>query len=116
MAGIVLIYNQAKMQTKILKLNQNKPEISKIRQAARIIKAGKRVAFPTETVYGLGANALDVKSVKKIFEAKGRPSDNPLIIHISDIADLGMLADNIPEIAYELAEKFWPGPLTLVLK
>lgn len=104
------------MQTKILKINPKNPQISKIRQAAKIIKSGGLVAFPTETVYGLGANALDAKSVKKIFVAKGRPSDNPLIIHIADMADLDMLADHIPSMAYDLMDRFWPGPLTLVLK
>lgn len=104
------------MQTKILRVNPKNPSISQIRQAAKIIKSGGVVAFPTETVYGLGANALDSKSVGKIFVAKGRPSDNPLIVHISDIAEVGILADNIPNIAYDLMERFWPGPLTLVLK
>ncbi len=104
------------MQTKTLKINPKNPQISKIRQVAKIIKSGGLVAFPTETVYGLGANALDAKSVKKIFVAKGRPSDNPLIIHIADMADIGMLADHIPGIAYDLMDRFWPGPLTLVLK
>ena len=104
------------MQTRILKVSSKNPSLSQIRKAARIIKSGGLVAFPTETVYGLGANALDSKSVRKIFEAKGRPSDNPLIIHISDIAELGILAENIPSTAFDLIEKFWPGPLTLVLK
>lgn len=104
------------MQTKILKINSKNPQISKIRQAAKIIKSGNVVAFPTETVYGLGANALDSKSVKKIFIAKGRPSDNPLIIHISDSVDLKMLVKQIPHTAHKLINKFWPGPLTLVLK
>ena len=116
MTADILFKNQAKMQTKILKINPKKPQISKIKQAAKIIKSGNLVAFPTETVYGLGANALDSKSVKKIFIAKGRPSDNPLIIHISDIADLKILVDSIPNTAHELINKFWPGPLTLVLK
>jgi len=116
MTARVIFKNQAKMQTRILKINPKNPQISKIRQAAKIIKSGNLVAFPTETVYGLGANALDSKSVKKIFIAKGRPSDNPLIIHISDIADLKMLVDYIPNTAHELINKFWPGPLTLVLK
>ncbi|MBS3922024.1 MAG: threonylcarbamoyl-AMP synthase [Nitrosarchaeum sp.] len=116
MTASVLFKNQVKMQTKVIKINPKNPEISKIRQAAKIIKSGNLVAFPTETVYGLGANALDSKSVKKIFVAKGRPSDNPLIVHISDIADLKMLVEHIPSIAYELIERFWPGPLTLVLK
>jgi L-threonylcarbamoyladenylate synthase len=104
------------MQTRILKINPKNPNLSQIRKAAKIIQTGKLVAFPTETVYGLGANALDHTAVKKIFEAKGRPSDNPLIIHISDIADLGILADAIPKAAFDLIDRFWPGPLTLVLK
>ncbi|MGQ0606567.1 MAG: L-threonylcarbamoyladenylate synthase [Candidatus Nitrosotenuis sp.] len=104
------------MQTKILKINPKNPQVRLIRQAAKTIKSGRVVAFPTETVYGLGANALDTVSVGKIFEAKGRPSDNPLIVHISDVADIGMLADHIPSVAYDLIDRFWPGPLTLVLK
>ncbi|ASJ09619.1 threonylcarbamoyl-AMP synthase [Thermococcus siculi] len=86
-----------------------------IRIAARLILDGKLVAFPTETVYGLGADALNARAVKRIFEAKGRPADNPLIIHIADFDDLGKLAREIPEEAKLLAEKFWPGPLTMVL-
>lgn len=108
--------DSTKMETKIIRINPKNPQISKIRQASKIIKSGNLVAFPTETVYGLGANALDPKSVKKIFVAKGRPSDNPLIIHISNVADLGILVDYIPNTAYALMDKFWPGPLTLVLK
>ena len=104
------------MQTKVFKVNPKNPSHSQIRKASQVIKAGRLVAFPTETVYGLGANALDTHAVKKIFEAKGRPSDNPLIVHISDVAELGILADHIPESAFKLIEKFWPGPLTLVLK
>ena len=87
----------------------------KIRIAARFILEGKLVAFPTETVYGLGADALNASAVKGIFEAKGRPADNPLIIHIADFNDLKRLAREIPEEARLLARKFWPGPLTLVL-
>lgn len=104
------------MQTKILKINPKNPSTMQIRQAAKAIKSKRLVAFPTETVYGLGANALDSNSVKKIFVAKGRPSDNPLIVHISDVADLGILAENIPGMAFDLIDRFWPGPLTLVLK
>lgn len=104
------------MQTRITRVNPKNPNIVQIRKAAKIIKSGNLVAFPTETVYGLGANALDSKAVKKIFLAKGRPSDNPLIVHISDIADLGILSDDIPKAAFDLIERFWPGPLTLVLK
>ncbi|ASJ12938.1 L-threonylcarbamoyladenylate synthase [Thermococcus thioreducens] len=87
----------------------------KIRVAARFILRGKLVAFPTETVYGLGADALNEKAVKRIFEAKGRPPDNPLIVHISDFDDLRKLAGDIPKEAKLLAERFWPGPLTVVL-
>lgn len=104
------------MQTKILKINPKNPKSSQIRQAAKIIRSGKLVAFPTETVYGIGANALDPYAVKRIFVAKGRPSDNPLIVHISDIADLGILVDHIPESSFDVIDKFWPGPLTIVFK
>ena len=83
--------------------------------AADIIKHGGLVAIPTETVYGLGANGLDPVAVKKIFEAKGRPQDNPLILHIADSSALDTLCHSIPESAYALAAAFWPGPLTMVL-
>ena len=89
---------------------------SNIRRAAKLLIQGKLVAFPTETVYGLGANALDSLAVKKIFKAKGRPSDNPLIVHIATIKELDMVADQVPEIARKLMKKFWPGPLTFVLR
>lgn len=105
-----------KMHTRVLKVNPKRPEPEKIRTAARRIKMGDLVAFPTETVYGLGADALDAKAVRKIFVAKGRPSDNPLIIHICDRKDLSVLAVRIPDMAYSLADAFWPGPLTMVLK
>jgi len=87
----------------------------KIRVAGRLILEGKLVAFPTETVYGLGADALNEEAVRRIFEAKGRPADNPLIVHIADFSDLKKLARKIPREARLLAERFWPGPLTLVL-
>ncbi|WP_297536517.1 L-threonylcarbamoyladenylate synthase [Thermococcus sp.] len=87
----------------------------KIKVAARLILGGKLVAFPTETVYGLGADALNEKAVRRIFEAKGRPADNPLIVHIAEFDDLKKLAREIPEEARLLAKKFWPGPLTIVL-
>jgi len=103
------------MKTKILKINPRKPEINKIKSAAKIIKSGGLVAFPTETVYGLGADVFNQSAVKKIFLAKGRPFDNPLIIHIANIKDLYKLAEKIPETAIKLAKKFWPGPLTMVL-
>ena len=83
--------------------------------AANLIKNGELVAIPTETVYGLGANGLDEQAVIKIFEAKGRPQDNPLILHLADGAEMERYCRDIPKEAYLLAEKFWPGPLTMVL-
>ncbi|MBQ8358873.1 MAG: threonylcarbamoyl-AMP synthase [Oscillospiraceae bacterium] len=83
--------------------------------AAKLIKQGDLVAIPTETVYGLGANGLDPDAVAKIFIAKGRPQDNPLILHIDNTDQLETLCHSIPEAAYRLAERFWPGPLTMVL-
>ncbi|MEX2599973.1 MAG: L-threonylcarbamoyladenylate synthase, partial [Dehalococcoidia bacterium] len=83
--------------------------------AAEAIRNGRLVGMPTETVYGLGADALSAEAVARIFEAKGRPADNPLIVHIADIADLETVAASVPEQARLLAEAFWPGPLTLVL-
>ena len=83
--------------------------------AAEIIKSGGLVAIPTETVYGLGANGLNPDAVAKIFEAKGRPQDNPLILHVADAVEIEKFCHSIPESAYKLAEKFWPGPLTMVL-
>ena len=83
--------------------------------AAEIIKNGGLVAIPTETVYGLGANGLDEHAVIKIFEAKGRPQDNPLILHIAGPEQIEEFAHHIPRAAYDLAEKFWPGPLTMIL-
>ncbi|KPU62622.1 hypothetical protein EP1X_07965 [Thermococcus sp. EP1] len=87
----------------------------KIKIAARFIKEAKLVAFPTETVYGLGADALNDNAVRKIFKAKGRPPDNPLIIHIAEFNQVYELARDVPERAKILAENFWPGPLTIVL-
>ena len=83
--------------------------------AAELIKNGELVAIPTETVYGLGANGLDELAVAKIFEAKGRPQDNPLILHICDAGQMELFCHSIPQAAYDLAETFWPGPLTMVL-
>ena len=99
------------MQTNIL--SAASPETAAI--AAELIRAGELVAIPTETVYGLGANGLDENAVMKIFEAKGRPQDNPLILHVADAKWMERFCHDIPEEAWLLAEKFWPGPLTLVL-
>ena len=86
-----------------------------LQTAASILKNGGLVAFPTETVYGLGANALDPKAVAKVYEAKGRPSDNPMIVHISRASDIGQLTPELSPRIIKLIENFWPGPLTLVI-
>ncbi len=103
------------MKTEILDLRKGNEE-SLISRAAELLKMGKIVAIPTETVYGLAASAYDDEAIKNIFIAKGRPQDNPLIVHISDLDMLTRVAKNVPEIAYTLAEKFWPGPFTMVLE
>ena len=99
---------------KTLFLDAKAPETPEI--AADIIRKGGLVAIPTETVYGLGANGLDEKAVLKIFEAKGRPQDNPLILHVAEPVEMEKFCHHIPKSAYLLAEKFWPGPLTMVMK
>jgi L-threonylcarbamoyladenylate synthase len=104
------------MQTIIRIVNENCIDEKVMEEAGELLKSGALVAFPTETVYGLGANALDEKAAAKIYAAKGRPSDNPLIIHIADMESLGLITEEIPKAAYLLAEKFWPGPLTMVMK
>jgi L-threonylcarbamoyladenylate synthase len=104
------------MKTKILEINPKRIDLTKIKIAAEEIKKGNLVAFPTETVYGLGADALNEKAVAKIFQAKGRPFNDPLIAHIADIKELYRLSRQVPPVALKLAKAFWPGPLTLVLK
>ena len=91
-------------------------DVRMIEECGEIIKRGGLVAFPTETVYGLGGDALNEESSAKIYAAKGRPSDNPLIVHICNIEALAEIAEDIPEEAYILAKEFWPGPLTMILK
>ena len=97
-------------KTILIKIDPNKPDINKIRNAAKIIKSGGLVAFPTETVYGLGANALNSKAIKSLYEAKNRPIDNPPIIHIENSSQLKLLCKKIPNEAWLLIAKFWPGP------
>ncbi|MBQ9904216.1 MAG: threonylcarbamoyl-AMP synthase [Synergistaceae bacterium] len=97
-----------------LKVDRKQPSPDTISQAAKVIKSGGLVAFPTETVYGLGADALNPEAVAKIFKAKGRPSDNPLILHVMTLKQARNLV-KVNSMAEKLAEKFWPGPLTLVL-
>ena len=104
------------METKLIRIEDRNPVSPEaLKEAAAVIRAGGLVAFPTETVYGLGANALDADAARKIYAAKGRPSDNPLIAHIADMEGLTPLVTEIPESARKLAEAFWPGPMTLIL-
>ena len=104
------------MTTEYIVLNEEEPDPEVIRRAGKIIKDGGLVAFPTETVYGLGGDALSPASSKKIYEAKGRPSDNPLIVHICRMEDLEPIVSEIPDQARKLAKAFWPGPLTMIFK
>lgn len=101
------------MDTKIFEITS--PADSQIREVADILKQGGIVAIPTETVYGLAGNALSAECADKIFKAKGRPSDNPFIVHISEMSEWDSLVESIPEPARELADRFWPGPLTIIL-
>lgn len=103
------------MNTKLIQIEDTEAiRDEELAEAAQLIRSGGLVAFPTETVYGLGANALDEEAAKKIYAAKGRPSDNPLIAHISCLAELEPLVAKIPEAGRRLAEAYWPGPLTMV--
>ncbi len=108
------ICNQMKTMQK--KVHTQYPEADIIAQAAQILQQGGLVAFPTETVYGLGANGLDEAACKRIYEAKGRPSDNPLILHISHIDELRPIVRDIPQAAQKLIDAFWPGPLTMIFQ
>jgi len=103
------------MITKVIRLDRSDLKPEDFILAADLIKNGKLVAFPTETVYGLGADALNVDAIRKIYEAKGRPCDNPLIVHIAELGDMAKVARDVPTKAYMLAERFWPGPLTMIL-
>ena len=104
------------METIVKKTDKNQIDKEVIREAGDILKKGGLVAFPTETVYGLGADALQEEAAKKTYEAKGRPSDNPLIVHIADYEDLKKIAVNIPAETDALAAHFWPGPLTMIFE
>ncbi len=120
MASGLLIYGERAiifhMDTKMEKIRNCLLDADKIRTAGEIIRAGGLVAFPTETVYGLGADALNGCAVKKIYEAKGRPSDNPLIVHIARFSDLEEIAAKLPPSAKCLSDAFWPGPLTMIVE
>ena len=102
------------MKTRIKKITNVKLDNDAVREAGKILKEGGLVAFPTETVYGLGADALNARAAEKIYAAKGRPSDNPLIIHIAHMDALGRIVSDIPEQAHALAGAFWPGSITMI--
>ena len=104
------------MKAWVARMTEEHPDEDAIQKAGEVLKSGGLAAFPTETVYGLGGNALDAAASKKIYAAKGRPSDNPLIVHIARMEDLETVARNIPENARKLAEACWPGPLTMILE
>jgi L-threonylcarbamoyladenylate synthase len=102
--------------TRVIRVDPEHPDPGAIAAAAGLLRAGWPVAFPTETVYGLGCDALDPTGIQRVFEAKGRPADNPLIVHVASVDDLSRLAREVPDLARRLAAKFWPGALTLVLR
>ncbi len=103
------------MRTRVITVDAASPDPTLVAEAAAVLRGGGLVAFPTETVYGLGAHALDARAVERIFEAKGRPASDPLIVHVADSGDLDQLVRVVPAAARDLARRFWPGPLTLVL-
>lgn len=107
-----------KGETKVLYIHESKLSLrlDSIKEASSIIQNGGVVAFPTETVYGLGASVFDESAIDKIFKAKGRPSDNPLIVHIADRSWLKDVVEDVPDVANKLMDKFWPGPLTIIMK
>lgn len=102
------------MITKIIKIDENNIDSQAISEAGYLLKEGKLVAFPTETVYGIGANALNQEAILNIYKAKGRPSDNPLIVHIANQEDVYKYVKDVSDIALKLMRKFWPGPLTII--
>ncbi len=115
MKGLISLNNLSVIDTKIYKIDSENIDEALLVEAASIIRQGGTVVFPTETVYGIGADALNETACGNIFLAKGRPSDNPLIVHISSLEELEKLVEKIDEKAMALAEKFWPGPMTLVM-
>ena len=106
------------MNTELVKIDEHNIDAAAkdiLARAGQIIRDGGLVAFPTETVYGLGGDALNPESSRKIYAAKGRPSDNPLIVHVASMEDVEAIVDEVPEAAYKLAEAYWPGPLTMIM-
>lgn len=102
------------MKTEVIKIDPEHMNLEEIQRAGKLLAKGELVAFPTETVYGLGGDALNPEAAGKIYAAKGRPSDNPLIVHIADVSDLRRIVTEVPPQAEKLAEAFWPGPLTMI--
>ena len=109
-------HQENKILTQVKKVDAQHPDMTIIREAAEIIRTGGLVGFPTETVYGLGADALLPEGAKRIYAAKGRPSDNPLIVHIAEFEALDKITADIPPQAKALADAFWPGPLTMIFR
>lgn len=103
------------MRAKLVRMTEEHLDMDALKEAGEILKKGGLVGFPTETVYGLGGNALDPEASKKIYAAKGRPSDNPLIVHICEWEDIYKIVKEVPEAAKKLAERYWPGPMTIIL-
>ena len=104
------------MKTRVISIQNPVRQAEEVKEAAAVLRSGRLLGIPTETVYGLGANGLDTAAVRRIFEAKGRPQDNPLILHIPDASWLDRYCRSIPPEAAALAERFWPGPLTMILR
>ncbi|MFA9381590.1 MAG: L-threonylcarbamoyladenylate synthase [Acetanaerobacterium sp.] len=110
-----MVTKEVEMQTNLIEIDAQSPDKEMVAQAGKLLAQGGLVAIPTETVYGLAANALDGQAVRAIFAAKGRPQDNPLIVHIADPEGLTPLVRELPQTALALAKAFWPGPLTMIL-
>ena len=104
------------MRAEVVSMTADNLDMEAIRRGGDILKQGGLVAFPTETVYGLGGDALNPQASMKIYAAKGRPSDNPLIVHVADMEHLEKIVKKVPKAAYKLAEAFWPGPMTMILE
>src|SRR5688500_6143843 len=104
------------MTTEVVRVDREHPDEGAIERAASCLRRGGLVAFPTETVYGLGVHALDQAAVLRLFQAKQRPATDPLIVHIASLDDAGALVTGVPDTARQLAERFWPGPLTMVMR
>jgi L-threonylcarbamoyladenylate synthase len=102
--------------TRVVVIDPQHPDLARIREVAAVVRAGGLVAFPTETVYGLGAHALNVAAVQRIFEAKGRPPTDPMIVHLAGVDQVEQIAQAVPRAAHDLAAAFWPGALTLILE